>query len=271
MTTSPPARPTALVRRHRRRPLHHQVQADAARRHLPACHGDQLRHRRAEGRGREVRRRLRQASGRHRRLQARRMDARPALVFERNADYWNTGLPYLDKITFEIGQEPIVALLRLQKGEVDVPGDGIPPAKFQRGDERPGAEGARRRGRPAAHRLRHHERQHGALRQREGAPGRQHGDQQGPHRPDHQRPRDAGQPAAAAVDAGLRQGLQGLSPTTSAKAKALLAEAGHRRRLRDRALRHEHRSATRASPRRSSRIWRRSASRPPSSRWRRPT
>ena len=53
------------------------------------------------------------------------------LVFERNPDYWRKGLPYLDKITFEIGQEPIVALLRLQKGEIDVPGDGIPPAKFQ--------------------------------------------------------------------------------------------------------------------------------------------
>ena len=53
------------------------------------------------------------------------------VVFEKNADYWNTGLPYLDRITFEIGQEPIVALLRLQNGEIDVPGDGIPPAKFQ--------------------------------------------------------------------------------------------------------------------------------------------
>ncbi|WP_027040149.1 ABC transporter substrate-binding protein [Mesorhizobium ciceri] len=53
------------------------------------------------------------------------------IVFERNADYWHKGLPHLDKITFEIGQEPIVALLRLQKGEIDVPGDGIPPAKFQ--------------------------------------------------------------------------------------------------------------------------------------------
>jgi ABC-type transport system substrate-binding protein len=30
-----------------------------------------------------------------------------------------------------VGQEPVVALLRLQNGEVDVPGDGIPPAKFQ--------------------------------------------------------------------------------------------------------------------------------------------
>lgn len=53
------------------------------------------------------------------------------LVFEKNPDYWRDGVPYLDRITFEVGQEPIVALLRLQQGEVDVPGDGIPPAKFQ--------------------------------------------------------------------------------------------------------------------------------------------
>ncbi len=52
------------------------------------------------------------------------------LVFEKNADYWREGVPYLDTVTFEVGQEPIVALLRLQSGEVDVPGDGIPPAKF---------------------------------------------------------------------------------------------------------------------------------------------
>jgi ABC-type transport system substrate-binding protein len=53
------------------------------------------------------------------------------LVFEKNADYWREGVPYLDSVVFEVGQEPIVALLRLQQGEVDVPGDGIPPAKFQ--------------------------------------------------------------------------------------------------------------------------------------------
>ncbi|TNC64232.1 ABC transporter substrate-binding protein [Rubellimicrobium roseum] len=53
------------------------------------------------------------------------------LVFEKNSDYWREGVPYLDQITFEVGQEPVVALLRLQNGEVDVPGDGIPPAKFQ--------------------------------------------------------------------------------------------------------------------------------------------
>lgn len=52
------------------------------------------------------------------------------VVFEKNPDYWRQGVPYLDKITFEVGQEPIVALLRLQKGEIDISGDGIPPAKF---------------------------------------------------------------------------------------------------------------------------------------------
>lgn len=52
------------------------------------------------------------------------------LVFEKNPDYWIPGVPYLDSFTVEVGQEPVVALLRAQNGEVDVPGDGIPPAKF---------------------------------------------------------------------------------------------------------------------------------------------
>ena len=52
------------------------------------------------------------------------------VVLERNPDYHMKGIPYLDKITFEIGQEPVVALLRLQKGEIDIAGEGIPPAKF---------------------------------------------------------------------------------------------------------------------------------------------
>ena len=52
------------------------------------------------------------------------------VVFERNKDYYQVGLPRLDQITFEVGQEPIVALLRLERGEIDIAGDGIPPAKF---------------------------------------------------------------------------------------------------------------------------------------------
>jgi ABC-type transport system substrate-binding protein len=52
------------------------------------------------------------------------------VVFERNPDYYRQGLPKLDRIEFQIGQEPTVALLRLQRGEVDILGDGIPPARF---------------------------------------------------------------------------------------------------------------------------------------------
>ncbi len=52
------------------------------------------------------------------------------LVFARNPDYFVKGVPHIDSFTIEIGQEPLVALLRLQKGEVDIAGDGIPPAKF---------------------------------------------------------------------------------------------------------------------------------------------
>jgi peptide/nickel transport system substrate-binding protein len=52
------------------------------------------------------------------------------IVFKKNPLYYQAGLPHLDTITFEIGQDPTVALLRLQKGEVDIAGDGVPPAKF---------------------------------------------------------------------------------------------------------------------------------------------
>jgi ABC-type transport system substrate-binding protein len=52
------------------------------------------------------------------------------VVFERNPDYFREGAPLLDKITFEVGQDPSVALLRLKRGEVDVLGDPIPSANF---------------------------------------------------------------------------------------------------------------------------------------------
>lgn len=52
------------------------------------------------------------------------------LIFKANPDYHIDGIPKLDSIVIEVGQEPVVALLRLQRGEVDIAGDGIPPAKF---------------------------------------------------------------------------------------------------------------------------------------------
>nr|WP_181701493.1 ABC transporter substrate-binding protein [Chthonobacter albigriseus] len=52
------------------------------------------------------------------------------LVFEKNPNFYVPDTPKIDSFTVEVGQEPLVALLRLQKGEVDIAGDGIPPAKF---------------------------------------------------------------------------------------------------------------------------------------------
>jgi peptide/nickel transport system substrate-binding protein len=52
------------------------------------------------------------------------------LVFERFEAYHRAGVPKLDRVTFDIGLDPTVALLRLQNGDADVPGDGIPPAQF---------------------------------------------------------------------------------------------------------------------------------------------
>lgn len=52
------------------------------------------------------------------------------LVLVRNPDYFMKGKPYLDEIVFQVGVEPNVAFLKLQRGEVDILGDGIPPAEF---------------------------------------------------------------------------------------------------------------------------------------------
>jgi ABC-type transport system substrate-binding protein len=54
------------------------------------------------------------------------------LVFERNPDYFYEGLPYLDKVTIEVGVAPDVALLRLEKGEIQLMGDPPPGADWAR-------------------------------------------------------------------------------------------------------------------------------------------
>lgn len=45
-------------------------------------------------------------------------------------DYFVQGQPRVDETVFLVGVDPNVALLRLQRGEVDILGDGIPPARF---------------------------------------------------------------------------------------------------------------------------------------------
>jgi len=63
------------------------------------------------------------------------------VVFERNPDYFRDDAPHLDKIVFEVGQDPSVALLRLKRGEVDVLGDPIPSANFLQERDDPANEG----------------------------------------------------------------------------------------------------------------------------------
>ena len=52
------------------------------------------------------------------------------LVFEKNPNYFNSALPKLERVTIKVGQDPSVAYLALQRGDVDLLGDGIPPAQF---------------------------------------------------------------------------------------------------------------------------------------------
>ena len=52
------------------------------------------------------------------------------IQFVRNPNYWKKGTPYLDEVDYQLGLEPNVALLKLKQGQLDLLGDGIPPADY---------------------------------------------------------------------------------------------------------------------------------------------
>ena len=54
------------------------------------------------------------------------------IVLTRNPQYWEEGRPYLDTIDYQLSFSPSTALLKLQRGEVDVLGDGVPVADLAR-------------------------------------------------------------------------------------------------------------------------------------------
>jgi len=54
------------------------------------------------------------------------------IVLTRNPSYWEPGKPYLDKIDYQLSFSPPTALLKLQSGEIDALGDGVPPADIPR-------------------------------------------------------------------------------------------------------------------------------------------
>jgi len=54
------------------------------------------------------------------------------IVLKRSPVYWESGKPYLDELVYKLSYEPATALLKLESGEVDALGDGIPPADLVR-------------------------------------------------------------------------------------------------------------------------------------------
>ncbi len=54
------------------------------------------------------------------------------IVLKKNPNYWEEGKPYLDELRFVLSYNPSTALLKLQEGEVDVLGDGLPPSDIVR-------------------------------------------------------------------------------------------------------------------------------------------
>ena len=53
-------------------------------------------------------------------------------VMERNPDYFVKGVPKIDRIEYTLGVDPAVAMLKLERDEVDFLADGIPSAEFPR-------------------------------------------------------------------------------------------------------------------------------------------
>jgi oligopeptide transport system substrate-binding protein len=54
------------------------------------------------------------------------------IVLTRNPQCWEAGKPYLDTIDYQLSFSPSTALLKLERGEVDVLGDGVPVADLVR-------------------------------------------------------------------------------------------------------------------------------------------
>ncbi|HEV8016784.1 MAG TPA: ABC transporter substrate-binding protein [Stellaceae bacterium] len=48
----------------------------------------------------------------------------------RNPDYYQKGLPHLDKLVVRVGIDPVTALLQFQHGDVDLLGNGVPASMF---------------------------------------------------------------------------------------------------------------------------------------------
>ena len=162
------------------------------------------------------------------------------IVLTRNPQYWEEGKPYLDGIDYQLSFNPPTALLKLERGEVDVLGDGVPVADLPRVKADPKWKRADLLAAAGRHQLHVHERRDEAVRRRQGAPGAQLGD----------RPRQAGQAPGRPGDeplavlsrghAGLRGG-QGLLRLRPRQGQAAARRGRLSRRVQDHALHRQRR------------------------------
>ena len=194
----------ALGHHHARR-LHRQDRAVAAGCDVPAHRRHQFRLRGAARGGREARPGLRSQSGGHRRLQDDRVDARPArrVRAQRRLLPRGRALPRQDHLRGRPGAAGGAPATEARRGRRAGRPDSV--GQLPAGEGRPGECGPDHQGRSPAHRLHHHEHHEGAVRQQAGAPGGEHGDQQGAGGAHRQWPRCGGQPAVAAGDARIRR------------------------------------------------------------------
>ncbi|HEX9440209.1 MAG TPA: ABC transporter substrate-binding protein [Roseiflexaceae bacterium] len=59
------------------------------------------------------------------------------ITFKKNPNYFKSDLPYLDGVEVQIGATPEVNVLKLEKGELDLLGETLPPAEFVRVNQDP--------------------------------------------------------------------------------------------------------------------------------------
>ncbi len=60
-----------------------------------------------------------------------------SITMKRNPDYWEEGKPYIDDMDFTFSANTSTALLKLQQGDIQILGDGIPAADFVRVSQDP--------------------------------------------------------------------------------------------------------------------------------------
>ena len=103
-----------------------------------------------------------------------------SITAEKNTNWTGDTSQWVDDMKFVFTANPSTALLQLERGEVDVLGDGVPAADYNR-TKRPELEQVHRRRLGDRHVLRVHERAREAVHRPQGAAGGQLRDQHGAH------------------------------------------------------------------------------------------